>query len=79
MRLGLVSLSAVCALAFSSFEAVTAFIGAVTALTAFTVPALCYAKICAGRIGGAERVWLGFVSAVGVVGMVTTLVQLAMG
>jgi amino acid permease len=76
-RLSLVATMGVGALVLPSFELVTAIIGALTALTGFTVPAICYLRFRGDSIGLAHRFWLGAVGALGIFGTAYSLIQLA--
>ena len=75
-RIALVGVIGVGAVVLPSFEVVTAIMGGLTALLAFTVPALCYLSVCGGSLGPMERAWLVVVGLLGVGGCVYTLADL---
>ena len=75
-RIALVGVIGVGAVVLPSFEVVTAIMGGLTALLAFTVPALCYLSVCGGSLGPVERAWLVVVGLLGVGGCVYTLADL---
>jgi len=75
-RLSLVAVLAVGALALPSFEVTVALIGSATGLSTFTVPAICYLKLCGHHVSRLHQAWLVLVAAFGLVGMVFSLAQL---
>ncbi len=75
-RLALVAAMGGAALLLDNFETITAAVGCLTGITAFSVPALCYLRLCGEGCGPAHRAWLGFVVGLGAFGTLFSLGQL---
>jgi amino acid permease len=74
-RLGLVAAMGGASLMPAGFEVITAVVGCLTGITAFSIPALCYLRL-AEPLPCAHRAWLYLVVAIGICGTTYAMAQL---